>query len=159
LNCRFFPNLYLLNFAAKTLSHLFTLILIELYLHNKIYIRNVRTYPLTIRNYPQIHGDNQRIKLRSSSLCSKAARLQSRSKSILMQHAVNSKFNPPNNRGSNQRNQRPQQSDEEIIRKYIEFVQRKNAEWSPLQALFGLVKGLVFASLGLLSALGKFLPI
>ena len=40
------------------------------------------------------------------------------------------------------------------MRRYIEYVQRRNAEWSLVGALFGEVRTLVMGTLGLLSHLG-----
>lgn len=46
-------------------------------------------------------------------------------------------------------------SDEEIVRKYVQYVQKRNEEWSLLGSLFGLVKTLIFATLGLFTRLCK----
>lgn len=42
------------------------------------------------------------------------------------------------------------------MRRYIEYVQRRNAEWSLVGALFGVVRTLVMGTLGLLSHLGTY---
>lgn len=63
--------------------------------------------------------------------------------------AVQSKFNPTapsrNSRSSNR------ESDERIVRRYVEYVQKKNNEWSIIDAVFGFVKSIIFGLLGLLT--------
>jgi hypothetical protein len=62
--------------------------------------------------------------------------------------AIQSKFNPtPSVRSSRSSNR---ESDERVVRRYVEYVQKKNSEWSIVDAVFGFVKTLVLGILGML---------
>ena len=68
-----------------------------------------------------------------------------------LQQALHAKFNETQPR--NRRQNAAGMSDEEIVRKYVQYVQKRNEEWSLLGSLFGLVKTLIFATLGLFTRL------
>jgi hypothetical protein len=68
-----------------------------------------------------------------------------------MKAAINSRFQPLPQAHAPHDPRR----DEEIVRRYLDFLRRKNANWSLVSSLFSCVKTLLMSVFGILSLVSK----